>query len=145
MLNGAVLSFTDQRCSCQDNRQHGDLIDSFINGAEPTSVEISVEFSTNYCLNAARRWVLVCSDEIGHLITDNPLNMPSSRKCLTDLGSVDIQLNGRLSSGQQITLKVRRNIKCKGITPRIHATIHLANIDKFRRQKIGKLKGINNT
>ncbi len=138
MLDGAVLALADQRGAGQDDRQHGDGGDQLVDGAEPALVDLRVEPHSQRQLDRHAGGRAVAAQKLVQFTGDDRLHITAARERLGHAGGVDIELDGRRFAGQQIALKLRRNVDRERVHARVHALIHLLLRDQLGHGKIGR-------
>ena len=143
MFHCAVFTLADQRRSGQYNRQHGNVVDDRHHPAKPRGIEVRVKAHPGFQRYQRFAVITVARDKAVHFTVDNILDIPIAGKCLAHARGIDVHLNIWLASGEDITLKIRRNIYRKGITPGVQSGIHLIGGDHLRWQKPRAIEAVN--
>src|SRR5699024_5480789 len=94
-----------------------------------------------FCLK--KKVITVARDKAVHFTVDNILDITVASECLAHARGIDVHLNIRLTSCEDITLKIRRNIYREGIAPGVQPGIHLIGGDHLRGQKPRAVEAVN--
>ena len=141
MFQCAAFPFADQRGAGEDDRQHGDIVDQLHNGTEPALSQIRVETVARHQNGKLFGTGIVPHKGI-YLFIHYLLNVSGAGKSLRHARCIDIQLQFRRSSGNDIFLEIRRDDQNKGEFTPIHCRVDFGKRDFFGDGEHRRIKGI---
>ncbi|MCY1235322.1 hypothetical protein D9M72_479340 [compost metagenome] len=140
MLYRPVLALADEGGTREHDRQDGDVGDDVHDCAEPALVELRIEAGTQNQIDRQFLLAAVSVKEARDLAGDDLLDVAVAGKGLAHARRIDIELDGRRATGQQIRLEIRRDIERERIQPLVHAAVHFRRRDHLRRHEIGRIE-----
>src|SRR5690625_1517027 len=142
VLDGPALALTDQSGAGQDDREHGDVVDHLNDASEPGGVELGIEASTFDQLDRWLRIAAIALHELLDLGGDDAADVAGAGEGLAHARCVDVELECRSASGEQVSLELDGNVEREGVEARVHACIHLGvgNVDGLQEE--GWIEGV---
>jgi hypothetical protein len=140
MFDRAVLALADQRSASQNDRQHGDLADDLVDGAEPPLIELRIEPRAQGQVHRHRSRASIAIEEFIDFVGHDGLDIASAGKSLRHASRVDIELDARRFASQKVALKVWWNIESECIETGVHAAVHLVLVDEPRYRKVWRIE-----
>src|SRR5690625_2230198 len=110
MLDGSMLTFSNQSGPGKNNGKQRYIVDDLHQRAKPTLFQRWVEASSQGQVNRQRLRIAMTLGVFLDLRQNDLLDVLATGKRLTHACGVNIELNFRLFARQHVTLKVRRYI-----------------------------------
>src|SRR5262249_26158745 len=125
MLDRAVLTLADEGRAGEEHGEQGDAIDELDHGHEGGDLEIGIELRPDdqgHRWGGGRCWSAV---EGYDLLRDDALDIAGARAGLGHGRGIYVELDCGAPSPHHVGLKVRWDVKNKGVAPGIHGGIDL--------------------
>ena len=142
MLDGAVLTLADECRAGENDGEQGDAVDELDNGAEPGLAQFLIEERSLRELHLRYSLGVVLLGECSHLVVDDGLDVAAAGERLSHARRIDIELDLWRAPGEQIALKMGRDVQGEGVDPGVHSGVHLGLGDHYWRQEPRRLERV---
>ncbi|MNI57691.1 hypothetical protein D3C73_1127680 [compost metagenome] len=135
MIQGAMLAFTQQCCARQDDGQDRDVVDDLDDRQEPATLQVGIEQRSCRQQHGGLARRIALATVVQQFALENPPDIASTHERLAHGGGINVDLQCRLVTAQQIGLKIGWNIDHEGVPPTVQHLVHLVIRQRYRRLK----------